>query len=70
MLLRKRHPVAAASYEAADSAIVLYTEDLAGTSERLSQHGVGLCDMPGSDRCFAFTDPDGHWFQLVNPDDF
>ena len=70
LLLRKGNPASSPTYEAANSAIVLYTGDLTGTAEQLAQRDVGLCDMPGSAGCLAFTDPDGHWFQLVNPDDF
>ena len=44
--------------------MVLYTDDLTATSARLAEHGIQIRgdDGPG---CLTFTDPDGHWLQLV-----
>lgn len=56
----------AARFEDADHALVLYTDDLEATAAALRQRGL---DFKGTDGagCLTFTDPDGHWFQLVNP---
>lgn len=54
-------------YRSATSAIVLYTEDLEMERARLETNGLEFRGTDGSDRCLTFTDPDGHWFQLVNP---
>ena len=67
ILLRKGNPPGSAAYESASHGIVLYTDDLVKASDKLSQRGVQLQPMTDSDNCLAFTDPDGHWFQLVNP---
>lgn len=45
--------------------LVLYTDALAETVAYLTQHGVHCQSAP--DGCYLFTDPDGHWFQLVDP---
>lgn len=57
----------AESYQRAPIALVLYTDDLAAATARLEENGVEFRgnDGPG---CLTFTDPDGHWIQLVeNP---
>ena len=53
-------------YGRAGPAIVLYTDDHAGTLERLRARGLVIegDDGPG---CPTFRDPDGNWFQLVDP---
>ena len=55
-----------ASYQSTSIATVLYSDDLAAATARLAEHGVAIRgdDGPG---CLTFTDPDGHWFQLVDP---
>jgi catechol 2,3-dioxygenase-like lactoylglutathione lyase family enzyme len=72
VLLRPR-PVGAAGigpepsrYGCAGPAIVLYTDDHTGTLERLRARGLVVegDDGPG---CPTFRDPDGNWFQLVDP---
>jgi catechol 2,3-dioxygenase-like lactoylglutathione lyase family enzyme len=55
----------ASSYAEAPSAIVLYTDELAETCERLEAAGVRFRGEDGG--CPTFTDPDGHWFQIVDP---
>jgi catechol 2,3-dioxygenase-like lactoylglutathione lyase family enzyme len=47
--------------------LVLYTEDLESTAAALRERGLEFRgdDGPG---CLTFTDPDGHWFQLVGPE--
>lgn len=54
-----------AKYGDAASAIVLYTDDLDSERRRIEQNGVSILGTDGSDDCLTFTDPDGHWFQLV-----
>jgi catechol 2,3-dioxygenase-like lactoylglutathione lyase family enzyme len=56
------------AYDQATAGLVLYTTDLEQTSRKLSQRGLRFKGSDGDDDCFTFTDPDGHWFQLVNPE--
>ncbi|MCA9907009.1 MAG: VOC family protein [Anaerolineae bacterium] len=55
----------AARFEDAGQALVLYTDDLEATAALLRQRGLDFKGTDG-DGCLTFTDPDGHWFQLVN----
>ena len=57
------------TYQDAPSALVLYTDDLARTSQELKDRGLNFKGTDGSQNCLTFTDPDGNWFQLVNPKD-
>jgi catechol 2,3-dioxygenase-like lactoylglutathione lyase family enzyme len=65
--LRKENPSASPSYESSNQAIVLYTDDLETTERELSRRGLQCQRMSDSDNCPTFTDLDGHWYQLVNP---
>lgn len=56
-------------YESAPFGFVLYTDDLAATSAELERRGIAFRGTVDSDKCLTFTDPDGHWFQLVDPND-
>jgi catechol 2,3-dioxygenase-like lactoylglutathione lyase family enzyme len=56
------------SYAEASSAIVLYTEDVQKTAATLRERGLVFKGTDGQPDCLTFTDPDGHWFQLVNPE--
>ena len=56
------------SYAEASSAIVLYTSDVQKTAANLRERGLVFKGTDGSPDCLTFTDPDGHWFQLVNPE--
>ncbi len=56
-------------YQHASVGIVLYTGDLGTTSTELKSRGLTFQGTDGSDRCLTFTDPDGNWFQLVDPND-
>lgn len=48
------------------SNIVWYCQDLAATKAKLEARGLRF---QGQDQgCPTFQDPDGHWFQLVNPE--
>lgn len=54
-----------ASYQQARSAIVIYTDALEETTQRLRAQGLVI---NGEDTgCPCFSDPDGHWWQIVNP---
>lgn len=55
------------SYQDAANAIVLYTEDVETTAGQLRERGMEFLGTDGSPGCLTFVDPDGHWFQLVNP---
>ncbi|MFC1852033.1 VOC family protein [candidate division CSSED10-310 bacterium] len=47
--------------------LVFYTDDLIQKKKELTAKGV---EFKGEDQgCPIFTDPDGNWFQLVNPND-
>jgi len=56
-------------YRSASSAIVLYCDDLLKTKQRLEENGVLFTGDDGGEDCPVFQDPDGNWFQLVNPED-
>ena len=64
-----RRAAPASDYASSASALVLYTDDLDGEMERLRERGLEFEGTDGSDRCPTFRDPDGNWFQLVNPAD-
>ncbi|HVZ41206.1 MAG TPA: VOC family protein [Candidatus Kapabacteria bacterium] len=53
-------------YREATVGIVLYTEDLPGALHALEKRGLVPVGNDGPN-CPTFTDPDGHWFQLVDP---
>ena len=57
------------TYQGAPCGFVLYTDDLEGTRQELAGRGLEFRGTDGSDRCLTFTDPDGNWFQLVDPGD-
>lgn len=57
------------TYQDAASAIVLYTDDLARKKRELQERGLEFKGTDGSPSCLTFTDPDGNWFQLVNPNE-
>jgi catechol 2,3-dioxygenase-like lactoylglutathione lyase family enzyme len=57
------------SYSSSKSAFVIYTEDLEESIATLESRGLKFKGSDGSPKCPTFTDPDGNWFQLVNPND-
>jgi len=57
------------SYSSAAAGIVLYVEDLPAARQRLAARGLKFEGCDGGEKCPTFRDPDGHWFQLVNPSD-
>ncbi len=61
-------PAGGARYQDASAALVLYTDGLEAARRDLAARGLVFRgdDGPG---CPTFTDPDGHWFQLVDPRD-
>ncbi len=56
------------AYDQATAGLVLYTNDIGQTARTLTQRGLKFLGRDGDDDCLTFTDPDGHWFQLVNPE--
>ena len=56
-------------YEDTAAGLVLYTLDLEKTRDMLKARGLIFNGTVDSEKCLTFTDPDGHWFQLVNPED-
>ena len=56
------------AYDQATAGLVLYTHTLEQTASKLAQRGLQFKGTDGDDECLTFTDPDGHWFQLVNPE--
>lgn len=55
-------------YKNSNTGFVLYTEDLEKTKEEFISRGIEFSGTDGSDQCLTFKDPDGNWFQLVNPE--
>ena len=69
-LLRPGEPPSqGATYQNAASAFVFYTENLDEEAARLQERGLEFKGTDGSDKCLTFTDLDGNWFQLVNPNE-
>jgi len=54
-------------YKDSKVGIVIYTDDHSKTRSELEGKGLVFCGTDGSDSCLTFKDPDGNWFQLVNP---
>lgn len=54
-------------YKNSNSGFVLYTDDIEKTRNEFISRGLEFKGTDGSDLCLTFTDPDGNWFQLVNP---
>lgn len=69
ILLRPGKPPAAPDYQHTGVAFVLYTNDLDREREALEARGLVFKGTDGDERCLTFTDPDGNWFQLVNPEE-
>jgi catechol 2,3-dioxygenase-like lactoylglutathione lyase family enzyme len=66
ILLRPGAPGTKPTYQQAQSGIVLYTEDVTAKIKELSARGLVI---NGEDTgCPCFSDPDGHWWQIVNPE--
>jgi len=70
ILLRPGNPPEPADrYAGAPAGIVFYTDDLETTMRELQQRGLVFRGTVDSEKCFTFADPDGNWFQLVDPND-
>lgn len=59
----------ASRYQDAPTGFVLYTDDVENALRDLLGKGVEIKGTVDSSKCYTFTDPDGNWFQLVNPHD-
>jgi catechol 2,3-dioxygenase-like lactoylglutathione lyase family enzyme len=66
VLLRPGAPTSLARYQDAACGLVLYTDDVPAALQALQSRGLKLRGDDGAG-CPVFTDPDGHWFQLVDP---
>ena len=70
ILIRPGLPSQSASrYEEAPTGFVLYTDNVQQTLDELISRGLQVRGTVDSDKCYTFTDPDGNWFQLVDPHD-
>lgn len=67
LLLRPGNTARTDSYGQAGQALVLYTDDLPAARAALKKRGLEFRGEDGHPDCPTFQDPDGHWFQLVNP---
>ena len=56
----------ASAYEQTAIGLVLYSDNVAVTVSKLQARGIDFVPLP--DGCVSFADPDGHWYQLVNPE--
>jgi catechol 2,3-dioxygenase-like lactoylglutathione lyase family enzyme len=56
------------TYQLANIAMVIYTDDLPFTVNDFLKKGVEFIGDDGPN-CYTFKDPDGNWIQLVNPAD-
>ena len=54
-------------YKHSNTGFVFYTSELGKAKSELIKRGLEFKGTDGSDECLTFTDPDGNWFQLVNP---
>jgi catechol 2,3-dioxygenase-like lactoylglutathione lyase family enzyme len=57
------------TYSKARFGLVFYTDNLEKTAKELAARGVVFCGTVDTEKCLTFKDPDGNWFQLVNPND-
>lgn len=54
-------------YQTTNIGLVIYSNDASKTLENFINRGL---EIKGDDTgCPVFTDPDGNWFQLVNPEE-
>lgn len=68
ILLRPGAPSASAMrYRDADQGLVLYCDDVPAVLQVLEDRGLAVSG--DDDGCPTFADPDGHWFQLVDPEE-
>jgi catechol 2,3-dioxygenase-like lactoylglutathione lyase family enzyme len=70
ILIRPGHPPEPVTrYEDTPMGIVLYTSNVEKVLKELVDKGLQVKGTVDSNKCYTFTDPDGNWFQLVDPDD-
>lgn len=69
ILLRPGKPANAKTYQQANIAFVIYTDNLQEAKEYFTSKGVVFKGTDGSENCLTFTDDDGNWFQLVNKEE-
>jgi catechol 2,3-dioxygenase-like lactoylglutathione lyase family enzyme len=62
-------PPPQATYAHARLGLVLYTSDLEDTVRRPHAQVIAVEALDEQGPCYAFRDPDGNWFQLVDPAD-
>ena len=67
LLRSNRDTAEAKTYQNASMALVLYTDDLPGAVADLKNKGLEFKGFDGPETCLTFCDPDGNWFQLVDP---
>ena len=58
-----------ARYEDTGMGFVIYSDNVDESLAMLKEKGVEIKGTVDSSKCYTFTDPDGNWFQLVNPND-
>ena len=68
VLLRPGEPATKTS-NYSGTGVVIYTDDLESSAAAMRLRGLRFAGTDGSPKCLTFQDPDGHWFQLVNPND-
>lgn len=70
-ILLRPHRTAASptTYQDAAAGIVFYADNLSEAQKELNNKSIVFKGTDGSDQCLTFSDDDGNWFQLVNPDD-
>ena len=67
ILLRPRKTyISAENYQSANMAIVIYTDNVEETVKQYTSAGLILKGNDGENNP-TFTDPDGNWFQIANP---
>jgi catechol 2,3-dioxygenase-like lactoylglutathione lyase family enzyme len=59
----------ASRYEDVGIGFVVYTDNVEESLTELRKKGVEIKGTVDSSKCYTFTDPNGNWFQLVNPND-
>lgn len=55
-------------YDKSKCGLVFYTNNLESKRKELEKKGVQFGDFDLFEGCLTFTDPDGNWFQLVDPE--
>jgi catechol 2,3-dioxygenase-like lactoylglutathione lyase family enzyme len=66
ILLRPGNPQNPQTYQEANIAFVIYTDNLEDAKSYFRDKGVEFKGTDGSENCLTLTDNDGNWFQLVD----